>query len=178
MRIYLNGFMGSGKSTVGPLLAEQLDWSFVDLDANIESAIDMPIAAFFSSQGEPAFRAVEQKQLFKTTASDASVIAVGGGALCTQDNLEFALNSGVVVFLSVAVPELVRRLKAEQATRPMLLSDDGELLPDATVRDRIELLLNRRLGFYNQAHLTVATDGRTPQAIAMEIAGLLADEHR
>ncbi len=166
--------MGSGKSTVGPLLAKLLNWSFVDLDARIEAAINMPIAAFFASQGEPAFRAVEQEQLFQTANTESCVIAVGGGALCTQENLDFARNNGEVVFLSVSVPELVQRLKAEQATRPMLLSNDGDLLPDVTVRDRIHHLLDRRLVFYNQAHHTVVTDGVTPATIAAEIASLLS----
>lgn len=177
MRIYLNGFMGSGKSTVGPLLAASLNCPFVDLDANIEAVIGMPITAFFSSQGEPAFRAIEQEQLFHTATSESCVIAVGGGALCSQANLDFARKNGTVIFLSVAIPELVARLKAEQHTRPMLLGAGGDLLPDATVRERIEGLLGRRMSFYTQAHLTVHTDGLLPDAIAADIVCQLTEKN-
>ncbi len=173
MRIYVNGFMGSGKSTVGPLLARTLNWPFLDLDEQIEARIGMPIASFFSAEGEPAFRAIERDELQRTAETGACVVAVGGGALCSDETLTFALENGVVVYLAVSVDELVRRLKAEQATRPMLLSTKGDLLPDATVRDRINALLERRLSFYTQAHITIQTDGMWPKAIASDLVSKL-----
>ena len=112
-RIYLNGFMGSGKSTIGPLLARRLRWSFADLDDRIVDEIGMPIADYFTRFGEARFREVEAERLFNTAQDHRHVIAVGGGALCQPDNLEWVLEQGIVVYLKVEVDELVRRLKAE-----------------------------------------------------------------
>ena len=74
-RIYINGFMGSGKSTVGPLLARALGWDFYDLDDRIEEIIGMPIAAYFKQEGEPAFRAVEREALHESESVSQTVIA-------------------------------------------------------------------------------------------------------
>ncbi len=165
-RIYLNGFMGSGKSTTGPLLAAQLNWAFVDMDAIIEERLGMPIAAYFKEAGEPAFRKIEQEVLHDTRALNQYVIAVGGGALCQQDNLEWALAHGLVVYLEVSVDELINRLRKEHATRPMLHGPSGELLDDEAVHARISSLLEGRLDSYRQSHLTVKTDGQAPSDIA------------
>ncbi len=162
--------MGSGKSTVGPLLAIEMGWGFFDLDDKIESAIDMSIAAYFKEAGEPAFRAVERKELHKSVDEERCVIAVGGGALCNQENLDCAKKHGKVVFLQISVAALMDRLKAEQATRPMLLSKDGRLLDDETVKGRISQLLDSRLPFYEQADLVIQTDDMLPIDIAKQIS--------
>ena len=162
--------MGSGKSTVGPLLAEALAWDFYDLDHRIESVIGMPIATFFKKEGEPAFRKVEREALWASESDNRTVIAVGGGALCNPDNLDWAKSHGTVVYLSVSIHALVKRLKAEQTTRPMLLGDDGQLLEDETVTARIANLLESRLPLYEQSDLTIDTDGLRPKEIAKRLA--------
>lgn len=172
-RIYLNGFMGSGKSTTGPLLAEQLKWAFVDMDVIIEERLGMPIATYFKEAGEPAFRQVEQDVLHDTQNLEQHVIAVGGGALCRQDNLDWALAHGRVIYLEVSVEELIARLRQEHATRPMLHGPDGALLDDQAVHDRINNLLKGRLDFYRQSHLTVKTDNKLPGDIADYLFQLL-----
>lgn len=161
--------MGSGKSTTGPLLAKALGWSFVDLDAMIVARVGMPIATYFREAGEPAFREVEWETLQETQRLEQHVIAVGGGALCRQDTLAWALANGLVVYLEVSIKELITRLRKEQATRPMLLGPAGELLDDAAVYARINGLLEGRLAFYRQSHLTIPTDGRPPVDIADQL---------
>ncbi len=156
-RIYLTGFMGSGKSTVGPLLARRLGWSFTDLDDRIVDEIGEPIANFFKREGESAFRKIEAAQLIATGSASETVVAVGGGALCSDDNLNWALENGIVIYIRVSVEELVRRLKAEQVTRPMLLNPDGSLLTDDAVSQRIRKLIKQREAYYTRSHLTIET---------------------
>lgn len=164
-RIYLNGFMGSGKSTVGPVLAAQMGWQFADLDEAIVNVLQMPIAAFFEQEGEAAFREVERDVLHKTAALQDCVVALGGGALCSTENLSWALANGLVVYLQTSAAELMRRLMPEQASRPMLHGPQGELLDEAAVQRRISDLLAKRMSLYEQAHLVLETDGRTVDEI-------------
>src|SRR5215472_16058077 len=92
-RIVLTGFMGSGKSTVGPLLAAQLGWRFVDADDVIEAEAGMPITEFFARQGETAFRERERATIARLADEDALVLALGGGAIETEATRELLLNS-------------------------------------------------------------------------------------
>lgn len=165
-RIYITGFMGSGKSTVGPLLAELLGWSFSDLDDHIVREIGEPIADFFKEKGEAAFRKIEATQLIATASVSNRVIAVGGGALCGDDNLNWALDHGIVVYIRVPVQVLVDRLKAEQITRPMLLSPDGSLLNDEAVVERISKLIEQREAYYSRSHLTIEAGRAKAEAVA------------
>lgn len=164
-RIYLTGFMGSGKSTVGPLLARRLGWSFSDIDDRIVDEIGEPIANFFKRAGESAFRKIEAAQLKATGSAVETVIAVGGGALCSDDNLNWALENGIVIYIRVPVQELVRRLKAEQVTRPMLLNPDGSLLNDDAVGRRISKLIKKREIYYTSSHLIIETGQARAKAI-------------
>src|SRR5437588_6883468 len=92
-RIVLTGFMGSGKSTVGPLLARRLGWDFVDADDVIEAEAGMPIAEIFARHGEAAFRAREHAAIARLAAQDSLVLALGGGAIETTAIRETLLNS-------------------------------------------------------------------------------------
>lgn len=161
--------MGCGKSTVGPRLAERIGWDFFDLDDRIVSAVEMPISTYFSQAGEPAFRRVEKQELHRSQEAINCVIAVGGGALCSQENLDWAKEHGIVVYLQVSVDVLIARLRAAQATRPMLLGKSGQLLSDKTVKSRISTLLEKRTSFYEQAHVTVETDGMTVEEVSERV---------
>jgi shikimate kinase len=154
-RIYLTGFMASGKSTLGVRLAGRLGYTFQDLDRAIVDRIGMPIADYFRARGEAAFREVEAAALRNTASDEALVVAVGGGALASADNLAFALANGLVVYLEVGQDELVRRLRSEPNTRPMLLDVDGLLLSERGVQERIARLLAAREPYYRRAHLVV-----------------------
>ncbi len=162
--------MGCGKSTVGPRLAERIGWEFFDLDDRIVSAVKMPISTYFAEAGEPAFRRVEQQELHRSSDASNCVVAVGGGALCSQENLDWAKEHGVVVYLHVSVDALIFRLKAGQATRPMLLGKSRQQLSDNTIRSRISELLEKRTSFYEQAHVTVQTDGLTVEEVCEAVS--------
>lgn len=162
--IFLIGFMGTGKSTTGLLLAARLERRFVDLDAVIEEEAHMTIPEIFFNEREAGFRAREAAALRRVAAQGPQVIAAGGGAPAHGDNMDFMLHAGTVVCLTAAVDELVRRI-GDAESRPMLSGRD--------VRDEIERLLPVRQPFYARAHLTVETDGLVPSQVARRIAEAL-----
>ena len=162
--IFLIGFMGTGKSTVGLLLGAKLERRFVDLDAVIEEEAHMTIAEIFFNEREPAFRAREAAALRRVAAAAPQVIAVGGGAPAHGDNMDFMLHAGKVVCLTASTDELVGRL-GNAETRPLLAGKD--------VRGEIEKLLPGRQPYYARANVTVDTTGVVPSQVARQIAEAL-----
>jgi shikimate kinase len=173
MRIYLTGFMGSGKSTVGPLLAEQLGYRFLDLDDLIEAEVGKSIETLFTTAGEVAFRDVEARILRQTAHYNPAVIALGGGALTFEHNLQWALAQGLVVYLRASADTLLHRLRPALATRPLLCGGDGQPMQGEVLRLRIETLLAQREPFYQRAHLTIEVDGCSVQEIAAAVRAAL-----
>jgi shikimate kinase len=112
--IWLAGFMGSGKSTAGKLLAKKLGWGFVDLDAEIERAVGKPITQIFAEQGEDAFRELEHQQLLsqirRSRHGGACVVALGGGAFAAQRNRDAIEDCGVALWLDPPFPILWERV--------------------------------------------------------------------
>jgi shikimate kinase len=127
--IYLVGFMGCGKSTVGRALADELGWSFFDIDAEIENGAGSSISEIFDTQGEPMFRVLEASALAKRVKAVQSghpqVIALGGGALMRDENFELIANNGVIVWLDAPF-ELIEKRIAADSHRP-LGRDPGKL---------------------------------------------------
>jgi shikimate kinase len=158
--IFLVGFMGSGKSTVGLLLAARLERRFVDLDAVIEEEAHMTVAEIFFNEHEAGFRAREAAALRRVAAQGPQVVAVGGGAPAHGDNMDFMLHAGMVVCLAAGVDELVKRV-GDGATRPMLAGKD--------VRAEIDKLMAVRQPYYARAQITIDTDGLVPSAVAKAI---------
>ncbi|SCF31951.1 shikimate kinase [Micromonospora mirobrigensis] len=159
----LVGAPGSGKSTVGQMLAEALGVSFRDTDADIEAMAGKPIPEIFIDEGEAHFRALERAAVAAALASHTGVLALGGGAVLAEEN-RAALIGHSVVHLSVELPDAVRRVGLG-AGRPLLAIN-----PRATLKH----LLDQRRPLYSEvATATVVTDGRTPEEIAAEIAALL-----
>jgi shikimate kinase len=120
--IYLVGFMGCGKSTVGRALADELGWSFFDLDDEIESGAGSTISEIFDRQGEEIFRALEASALAKRVRAvqfgHPQVIALGGGALMSDKNFELVSNHGIVVWLDAPF-ELIEKRVAAESHRPL-----------------------------------------------------------
>lgn len=154
-RIYLTGFMGCGKSTIGPMVANVLGYGFIDLDAAIEAHLDQPIATYFAEAGEVAFRAIEADLMRQTGAQEQVVVALGGGALTFEENLQWALAHGLVVYLRVPADQLIQRLQRGKDHRPMLFGTDGQPLSDDAVDGRINALLARREPYYERAQVVV-----------------------
>ncbi len=123
--IYLVGFMGSGKTTVGRLLADRLGWDFIDLDAEIEAEQKIRIAEIFDQCGEEHFRQLEteaiRKRVHKVRAGSPTVMALGGGALLREENYDLLEDHGVTVWLDCPL-ELARR-RVETATHRPLARD-------------------------------------------------------
>jgi shikimate kinase len=123
-KIFLIGFMGSGKSTVGRRLASQLKWSFIDLDEKIEKMEGMKIPDIFSLMGEPYFRQLETKALKALKSETDTVISTGGGTPCFADNMDFMMSSGLTIYLKMTPASLRRRLARSSEGRPLLNNID------------------------------------------------------
>ena len=159
--IYLLGFMGSGKTTVGALLAQELGWPFIDLDATIEAGQGFTIREIFERAGEPFFRQLEHAALTEASKTEPAVIALGGGTFVQSENVGLIQRaSGVTIWLDCGLEELERRC-AGINNRPLFRD-----LP-AFAR-----LLEYRLPFYRQAEYRVSTEGQSPEDIVKQVLRL------
>jgi len=159
--VVLVGFMGSGKSSVGRVLARRFGAPFVDVDERIETAAGSPIRDLFARAGELAFREREKAALRDALSVKGRVIATGGGAFADEENRVLLRSYAPVVYLEAAVETLLDRL-AGDLERPLLRGGDRE----AVVRE----LLSRRVRGYRTADVTVRTDGRTVEEITRQVA--------
>lgn len=176
--VFLVGFMGAGKSSVGAALGRRLNWIFEDLDDRIERRERRTVAQIFRESGEPAFRRAERSALHDVLEgihNQARVVALGGGAFVQSGNAELLKSSGVpIIFLDAPVEELwercCRQANEAAAERPLLRS-----------LEQFRELHEQRRANYSEASLTIETGGRTVDEIADEIAaklGLKMLEHR
>jgi shikimate kinase len=128
--IFLIGFMGSGKSTVGKLLAERLDMPFIDSDVEVQKMAGETINEIFEHQGEEAFRKFEINFLVENKSNAPSIISVGGGLPAIDGALELMHNQGLVIYLNTSLLTLIKRLKNEKQQRPLLRDlSDSEFHP-------------------------------------------------
>jgi len=146
MRIFLIGFMGSGKSTMGRALASELDLTFIDLDSFLEEKYFKTIPQIFAEEGEESFRRKERNVLEEVCSFDNVILATGGGAPCFFDNMKLMNKSGFCVFLDVDVTSLVNRLIHAKTERPLIKGKSPEEL-----HEFIEGLLAKRRPFYEKA---------------------------
>ena len=127
-RVFLVGYMGAGKTTVGKELAKLAGLSFIDLDYYIEGRYHKAVSQIFAERGEEAFREIERNMLHEVAEFEDVLISTGGGAPCFFDNMEFMNASGTTVYLKVSVEELAKRLELCKHTRPVLKGRSGEEL--------------------------------------------------
>lgn len=129
MNIYLCGFMGCGKSTVGKVLAKKLSMEFIDMDTAIEDFYKMTIPEIFSAYGEEGFRERETEICRMLSENDSLIVACGGGAVLRKENVEIIKKSGTIVFLKVPEENLINRLRNDPTPRPVIQnkSDDDIL---------------------------------------------------
>jgi shikimate kinase len=160
-QIFLIGFMASGKSTVGPVLAAELDRPFIDLDRLIEEQAGCAIAELFGNRGEASFRRMESEILRAAAGGEPAVIAPGGGAITRPENRRLMSRMGISIWLDPPFELCWRRIQSDRIVRP--LAPDEET---ARARHR------ERLPFYRQVEMRIGiTEDQTP----VEIARIIID---
>lgn len=166
-RIVLVGFMGAGKSTVGALLAQQLQWNFLDADHVLESRLQMTIAQVFDQRGEKEFRRLESELIHELAGKDRLVLALGGGAIETEVTRELIFQSPdtCVIFLKAPLEVMIARCEQQPgaAVRPVLND-----------RERLLLRFQSRLPHYERAHLIVETAQLSTQETSHQIFAALS----
>ena len=147
-RIYLVGYMGSGKTTIGGKLAKKLNFQFIDVDHFIENRQRKTINEIFSEKGEDAFRLMEHNALEEISLFENIVISTGGGAPCFYNNMELMNKSGFTIYLKTSPKELTKRLSKNKNDRPLLREKTPEEM-QAFITENLE----KRNYYYNQAQL-------------------------
>ena len=165
--VFLIGMMGVGKTTIGQLLAEQLEYEFFDVDQFIEQATGQSVSTIFAESGEPIFRQLETATLSQVSARLRRVISTGGGIVLAPENWSY-LKHGVIVWLDVSVDQIQQRL-SQDTTRPLLQNQD--------LIDRLTQLSEDRRSRYAQAdiHLQVAAD-ETAEQVTQRVIHAIAQE--
>jgi shikimate kinase len=156
----LVGFMGTGKSTVGKMLAEHLHYTYIDTDDLLEHRAGKSISAIFESEGEEKFRALEHQLVLELSNCERSVISTGGGLAAHRNNLEL-LKSFAVVICLWASPETILERVRHQHHRPLLKDPD----PLA----RIKFLLAQREPFYKQSDILISTENRHSREVVQHV---------
>jgi shikimate kinase len=159
-RIVLTGFMGSGKSTVGPLIAARLGWNFLDVDDVIEAEAGVTIAEIFARHGEAAFRKQEHETIARLAAGDSLVLALGGGAIEHEATRALLLTTPgtLLVHLEVELATTLQRCQGTEQTRP-ILADQANLAAR----------YQRRLPLYRTAHVSIPVDALVPEEVVDRI---------
>lgn len=157
--IYMVGFMASGKTHWGRLIAEKLHREFIDLDEILEKEYSMSIAEMFSQWGEEEFRKIESEKL-KSIQAGEKVVSTGGGTPCYFDNMDFLLEHGKVIFLNTPLDVLLQRISDEKAKRPVISQ-----ISDKNLESEISKLLEKRREMYANAHITVDTANSTIEEV-------------
>lgn len=157
--IILIGMMGTGKSTAGSIIAQQLNYSLVDLDNEIEKAVGKSIPAMFESEGEPFFRNAEAAVLERILERQRLVIATGGGAVLRKENCELMSRKGWVAALTADESTIVERVRGDEH-RPLLAGN---------VEERVRKIMEERKDCYQFADVTVDTTGCSAHEVALNI---------
>jgi shikimate kinase len=172
MRIYLTGFMTSGKSTIGPILANVLGYDFYDLDREIENMEKLTVVEIFEKHGEQYFREAESKILNELAKKDNLVISLGGGTIVNKNNFDMMKRTGKIIYLKVSPETLYKRLR-HKTDRPifkdLVLNNKNE----KEFMKRISELMEKRKHFYELSDIIIDTEitplGKTIDRIAKKI---------
>jgi shikimate kinase len=169
--LYLIGMMGSGKTTIGTLLADRLSYQFFDTDQLIEQITQQSVSQIFAASGEPVFRQIETQVLGEVSSYMRKVISTGGGVVTTPENWGH-LRNGVIIWLDVPIEVLTSRLESD-TTRPILQSATD-------LETKLTSLLETRSTLYSQADLRIAIGAdETPEIICdrvLEVIRIACDE--
>lgn len=151
--IYLIGYMGSGKSTLGHALAKATGLTFIDLDTYIESRYRKTIRDIFAERGEEGFRQIEKAMLEEVSSFEDVIVACGGGTPCFFDNMEVMNTSGTTVLLDTTIESLHRRLCHGKAKRPLIAN-----MSDDELKSYIASALEKRMPYYTLAQHRFQSD--------------------
>lgn len=165
--IYLVGFMGSGKTSVGRELARKKKWQFLDLDDLIELREKRAISDIFSKEGEPYFRRIEKRALKEVAAEKKFVVSCGGGIVLDQENIKIMKETGKIICLT-ASPEVIFKRTQGYAHRPLLNVKNP--------KKQIEFLLNLRAPYYARADKTIDTSKLAIDAVVKKIMRIAAEK--
>lgn len=160
--------MGTGKTTIGKIIAQKCGLRFIETDALIEERERCSIAQIFKEKGEDFFRGLEIKLVKEIALTSDRVVSCGGGLICNQTNLTLLASSGVLICLTASIETIYERTKHYQH-RPLLNVENPHQV--------IQELLVQRKRFYAQAHYTVNTDRISPEAVACEVIRITAAQH-
>ncbi len=156
MHIYLIGYMGSGKSTLGKKLAKKLDLPFIDMDQRIEKKIDSSISAFFKLQGEEVFRQIEREVLLELIEMNTTcIVSTGGGTPCFYDNMKQMKETGLTMYLKRSYKELAHRIHHSKKSRPLV-----DHFSSHELEEYIEEHLQERASFYEQCRITIPRENQ------------------
>lgn len=161
--IVLVGFMGTGKTTVGRILANRLGWTFTDTDAFIQEQAGMTISRMFEEHGEPFFRQRETEALRELLQRQNQVVSTGGGAVLLEENRRLMLENGLVVAMNAEESAIVERVRGDKG-RPLLQGD---------VVERVRTLMEARRHAYDFAPVQLHTDRLSPEEAARRIEEML-----
>ena len=170
MKIVLIGYMASGKSTIGKILAKKLNFPFIDLDDYISEAEHMSIPEIFSQKGEIYFRKIETKYLLEVLAKKGDfILSLGGGTPCYGNNMEIILNSSAASFyLKASIPTITKRISDGKTTRPLVAHLSNEELPEFIGKHLFE-----RQFYYLQSNHIITVDGKQKNEVADNILDIL-----
>ena len=170
IRIFLTGYMGAGKTTLGKAFARKLNLPFVDLDWYMEERFHKTVGELFVERGEAGFRELEKNMLHEVGAFEDVVISTGGGAPCFFDNMDFMNRNGKTVFLNVHPDVLFRRLRVAKQQRPILQGKQDDELKEFIIR-----ALEKRTPFYSQAQYVFNADELEDRSQIEKSVGKLGD---
>ncbi len=158
MNIFLVGFMGAGKSSVGKKLSEEMNYNFIDTDSFIEKQTERRIEDFFDRGEEEIFRKKE-REFLQNFDSENTVISTGGGMACSMENISLMKKKGIIVYLFITLKEAIKRT---HFNRPLLKN-----------RENIDSLFKKRLHFYKNAHIIIPVGKKTVEEVSKRIKALL-----
>lgn len=166
MKIVLIGYMASGKSTIGKILAKELNLSFIDLDHYISDREQMSISEIFTQKGEIYFRKIETKYLLEVLEKEQEfILSLGGGTPCYGNNMEIILNSDAAsVYLKASIPTITERIRTGKRKRPLVAHLSNEELPEFIGKHLFE-----RQFYYLQSNHSIAVDGKQKYEIVNDL---------
>ncbi|MFK7806317.1 MAG: shikimate kinase [Saprospiraceae bacterium] len=157
MNVYLIGYMASGKTTIGRLLAKKMEIPFYDLDEQIEKQQGKSVSDIFAKEGEEHFRKLESETLRSVSSSANSIVSCGGGTFCKVENREWIKNQGISVYLEVTLENIFVRLSNNATTRPIILANNQS---ETALKEFLTIHLGKRKADYEQADIIFDANGK------------------